>query len=131
LSFVKKSKLKEKTNSPLLTQTPKKSAKIVLFEERDLATVHESLVNQILNEEESILEFHRRKIESTTTQLSVESTLLKEVETPGSQIDTYISKLDALLISQIQQANTLRKMLGEFQQHLKEEEELNKQLKNE
>ena len=50
--------------------------------------------------------------------------ILHEVDKPGSNIEAYISKLDNMLLHNINIASSIRKQLKTFESHLKEEEEL-------
>lgn len=52
--------------------------------------------------------------------------LLHEVDKPGSDVDEYVTSLDAILAHKIELMSHLRGRLKDFKDHLKEEEMLSK-----
>ena len=50
--------------------------------------------------------------------------LINEVDNPGSDIEDYISSLDAILGHKIEVINILRSKVNAFREHLKEEEDI-------
>ena len=52
--------------------------------------------------------------------------LLQDVEKAGSDIDTYVSTLDEILLQKIHSIHSLRENLLVFKDHLKQEELLSK-----
>ncbi|KAK8938869.1 Diatom spindle kinesin 1 [Platanthera zijinensis] len=73
------------------------------IKKRDAIDVHNSFLNSdddlniLLKEEEDLVIAHRRHIVETLDNVKEEMKLLEELEKPGNQLDTYISRLDALL----------------------------------
>jgi len=90
----------------------------------ELARTHEELVTNILNEEDTVIAFHRRQIEDNMELVQREMLLLQAVEQPGGSIDEYVVMLDRLLEQKVGLVTRLREHLAEFQSHLKEEEQL-------
>eukprot|EP00343_Euplotes_focardii_P012281 CAMPEP_0205834532 /NCGR_PEP_ID=MMETSP0206-20130828/50827_1 /ASSEMBLY_ACC=CAM_ASM_000279 /TAXON_ID=36767 /ORGANISM="Euplotes focardii, Strain TN1" /LENGTH=258 /DNA_ID=CAMNT_0053141581 /DNA_START=890 /DNA_END=1666 /DNA_ORIENTATION=+ len=85
---------------------------------------HESLVNQILQEEEDLLASHKKYIDDIVDGVKKQMVILHEVDKPGSNIEEYISNLHTMLRHNIGIANTVCKQLKTFETHLKEEEDL-------
>jgi kinesin family protein 2/24 len=85
---------------------------------------HESLVNLILQEEEDLLSSHRKYIDDIVDSVKKQMVLLHEVDKPGSNVDSYISSLDTMLLSNVNMIMGVRKQLKTFERHLKEEEVL-------
>ncbi|KAE8687866.1 Kinesin-13A [Hibiscus syriacus] len=54
-------------------------------------------LNALLKEEEDLVSAHRRQLEHTTEIAREEMNLLVEVEQPGNQLDSYVTKLDTIL----------------------------------
>ncbi len=52
--------------------------------------------------------------------------LLHEVDKPGSDVEEYVSSLDAILVHKLDLITTLRSRLLQFHKHLKTEESLSK-----
>ena len=52
--------------------------------------------------------------------------LLHEVDKPGSDIEVYVSSLDAILIHKMELISVVRQRLVDFYTHLKMEENLQK-----
>jgi kinesin family protein 2/24 len=50
--------------------------------------------------------------------------LIQDVDKPGSNVESYISDLDTMLLSSISKINMLRKQMKTFERHLKQEEQL-------
>lgn len=83
---------------------------------------HESLVNLILQEEEDLLSSHRKYIDDIVDSVKKQMSLLHEVDKPGSNVDSYISSLDTMLLGNVNMIMGIRKQLKTFERHLKEEE---------
>ena len=58
---------------------------------------HEKLIGMILVEEEEIITSHRTHIDDMVDLIKQEMMLLHEVDKPGSDVDEYVSSLDAIL----------------------------------
>lgn len=95
-----------------------------------LVKSHEELVNKILNQEEQLLDFHKKKINYFNESNKQEIELLENVEQAGSQIDVYITTLNSILTQQIQKVTQLKKFIEEFQENLIQEDELSQKLQN-
>lgn len=52
--------------------------------------------------------------------------ILKEVDKPGSDVESYVEKLDKVLIKKIDMMNDLRKQLLDFYKNIKTEEQMAK-----
>ena len=53
--------------------------------------------------------------------------LLNEVDAPGSDVEEYISSLDAILAHKMELISVLRSRMAGFYKHIKEEEKISKQ----
>eukprot|EP00357_Protocruzia_adherens_P026893 CAMPEP_0115018846 /NCGR_PEP_ID=MMETSP0216-20121206/29077_1 /TAXON_ID=223996 /ORGANISM="Protocruzia adherens, Strain Boccale" /LENGTH=619 /DNA_ID=CAMNT_0002390175 /DNA_START=485 /DNA_END=2344 /DNA_ORIENTATION=+ len=87
---------------------------------------HERLIGIILAEEEDLIGSHRQHIDDMVDLVKQEMLLLHEVDKPGSDVDEYVSNLDAILAHKMEIISVLRQRLGGFHAHLKEEETLSK-----
>ena len=59
---------------------------------------HENLIEQILEEEEELINGHRKHIDDVVDLVKQEMTLLNEVDKPGSDVEEYVKNLDEVLI---------------------------------
>ena len=50
--------------------------------------------------------------------------ILKEVDKPGSDVQTYVENLDKILVNKIEMMTTLRKQLLDFYKNIKTEEQM-------
>jgi len=91
-----------------------------------ICTDHERLVDQILEEEEDLISGHREHIDDIVDVVKHEMHLLSEVDKPGSDIEKYVSSLDAILLHKLELITHLRSRLAEFHGHLKLEAGLSK-----
>ena len=66
-------------------------------EDEDLLRKREDLMDTIIEEEEQLITAHRLQIEENMDMVRKEMNLLTEVDQPGSAIDQYVEKLDAIL----------------------------------
>jgi len=89
---------------------------------------HESLISDILLEEEELLEFHKRNLDMNIKDFEFENQLLNEVDAPGSDIDKYIGSLKELLRNKIHAVLELNDMLFKFENNLKKEKLLNERI---
>ena len=91
---------------------------------RQLSSIHEKLINNILKEEDIFISDHKAHIDSMVESIKDEMKFLHEVDKPGSDIEEYTSNLDKLLINEINKITQLRKKLNKFRIMLKDEETL-------
>ena len=91
-----------------------------------LCTEHETLIEQILEEEEELITGHRRHIDDVVDLVKQEMALLNEVDKPGSDVEKYVASLDRLLTQKITMITEMRKQLITFHTHLKTEEVMSK-----
>ena len=63
---------------------------------------HEKLVELILEEEEELINGHRTHIDDVVDLVKQEMMLLHEVDKPGSDIEEYVSSLDAILLHKME-----------------------------
>lgn len=87
---------------------------------------HEKLVELILEEEEELINSHRQHIDDVVDLVKQEMMLLHEVDKPGSDIEEYVSSLDAILLHKMELISVVRQRLVDFYTHLKTEENLQK-----
>ena len=87
---------------------------------------HEKLIEQILEEEESLISNHRHHIDDIVDLVKQEMMLLHEVDQPGSEVEEYVTKLDGILVHKMQHIMAIRTKLLGFHKHLKTEEVLSK-----
>ncbi|XP_039025063.1 kinesin-like protein KIN-13A [Hibiscus syriacus] len=83
-------------------------------------------INSVLEEEEALTAAHRKEIEDTMEIVREEMKLLAEVDQPGSQVDSYVTKLSFVLSRKAASLVSLQARLARFQHRLKEEEILNR-----
>ena len=91
-----------------------------------LCAEHEKLIEQILEEEEEVINGHRRHIDDVVDLVKQEMALLNEVDKPGSDVEQYVANLDKLLKQKISMITEMRKQLITFHTHLKTEEAMSK-----
>ncbi|KAK8967641.1 Diatom spindle kinesin 1 [Platanthera guangdongensis] len=82
--------------------------------------------NALLEEEEALIEAHRKEIKNTMEIVHGEMNLLAEVDRPGSQIDSYVSQLSFLLSRKAAGLVSLQARLARFQHRIKEHELLSR-----
>ena len=63
----------------------------------EIMSEHNRMLDTILEEEELLITAHRMHIEETMEMVRSEMNLLTEVDQPGSAIDQYVERLDAIL----------------------------------
>lgn len=81
-----------------------------LEDDEMLEKAHEELINTILEEQESLIQGHRKQIDDIMTVIKQEMKLLHDVDQPGAAIDEYVTLLDDLLAKKVEVCNTnLRK----------------------
>ncbi|XP_008792351.2 kinesin-like protein KIN-13B [Phoenix dactylifera] len=77
-------------------------------------------LNALLQEEEDLVVAHRKQVEETIDIVREEMNLLVKADEPGSKLDDYISKLNALLSQKAAGIVNLQARLAQFQRHLNE-----------
>lgn len=87
---------------------------------------HGKLVNLILEEEEDLIQSHRQHIDDVVDLVKQEMMILNEVDKPGSDIEEYVSSLDAILRHKMELISVVRQRLVDFYTHIKMEEKLQK-----
>lgn len=90
----------------------------------DICSDHESLIKTILEEEEEIVQMHRSHVDSVVDVVKKDMQLLEQVDQPNSNIESYIEKLDALLIDKVAMIAQMREKLIKFHRNVKREEAL-------
>ncbi|BAT98515.1 hypothetical protein LR48_Vigan406s016400 [Vigna angularis] len=77
-------------------------------------------LNALLQEEEDLVNAHRKQVEETMNIVREEMNLLVEADKPGNQLDDYIAKLNAILSQKAAGIMQLQTRLTHFQKRLKE-----------
>ncbi|KAK1377589.1 hypothetical protein POM88_024333 [Heracleum sosnowskyi] len=77
-------------------------------------------VDAILQEENDLVNAHRKLIEETMDIVREEMNLLVQVDSPGNQLDEYIHKLNVILSQKAAGVVQLQNRLGQFRSHLHE-----------
>ncbi|GAB4842184.1 Kinesin-like protein KIN-13B [Ancistrocladus abbreviatus] len=78
-------------------------------------------LNDLLQEEEDLVNAHRRQVEETMDIVREEMNLLTEADQPGNQLDDYITKLNAILSQKAAGIVQLQTRLTHFQKRLREQ----------
>jgi kinesin family member 2/24 len=98
------------------------------MENSAILNAQQDLMNRILEEEDELIQSHRKAIEETMNTVRSEMNLLAEVDQPGSAIDTYVVKLKEILDKKDRAIQSLRAKLISFEAQLQEEEALNRSM---
>ncbi|XP_038999833.1 kinesin-like protein KIN-13B [Hibiscus syriacus] len=77
-------------------------------------------LNALLQEEEDLVNAHRKQVEETMNIVKEEMNLLVEADQPGNQLDDYISRLTAILSQKAAGVTQLQNRLAYFHKRLKE-----------
>lgn len=77
-------------------------------------------LNALLQEEEDLVNAHRKQVEDTMSIVKEEMNLLVLADQPGNQLDDYISKLNTILSQKAAGIVQLQSRLANFQRRLKE-----------
>ncbi|KAB2061445.1 hypothetical protein ES319_A10G085600v1 [Gossypium barbadense] len=77
-------------------------------------------LNALLQEEEDLVNAHRKQVEETMNIVKEEMNLLVEADQPGNQLDDYISRLTTILSQKAAGITQLQTRLANFQRRLKE-----------
>uniref|UniRef100_M4E341 Kinesin-like protein n=1 Tax=Brassica campestris TaxID=3711 RepID=M4E341_BRACM len=77
-------------------------------------------LNALLQEEEDLVNAHRKQVEDTMNIVKEEMNLLVEADQPGNQLDGYISRLNTILSQKAAGILQLQNRLAHFQKRLRE-----------
>ncbi|KAJ4843570.1 Kinesin-like protein KIN-13B [Turnera subulata] len=77
-------------------------------------------LNALLQEEEDLVNAHRKQVEETMNIVREEMNLLVEADQPGNQLDDYITRLNAILSQKAAGILQLQNRLAHFQKRLKD-----------
>ncbi|KAJ6415931.1 hypothetical protein OIU84_004676 [Salix udensis] len=77
-------------------------------------------LNALLQEEEDLVNAHRKQVEETMNIVREEMNLLVEADQPGNQLDGYVTRLNAILSQKAAGILQLQNRLAHFQKRLKE-----------
>ncbi|CAK90089.1 unnamed protein product (macronuclear) [Paramecium tetraurelia] len=117
-------------NENLFPGQIERKSKINQSTEDDLMKIgqkHEQLISVILEEEENLISSHRSHIDQMVELVKQEMMLLHNIDKPGSDVDEYVKGLEQILLTKIDEIQTLQSQLSTFKSHLSEEETLQKQ----
>ncbi|KAK1414273.1 hypothetical protein QVD17_30017 [Tagetes erecta] len=81
-------------------------------------------LNALLQEEEDLVNAHRKQVEDTMDIVRVEMNLLVEADEPGNQLDDYVTKLNTVLAQKAAAISQLQNRLANFQRRLQEHDVL-------
>ncbi|KAD6794597.1 hypothetical protein R6Q59_021431 [Mikania micrantha] len=81
-------------------------------------------LNALLQEEEDLVNAHRKQVEDTMDIVRVEMNLLVEADEPGNQLDDYVAKLNTILAQKAASISQLQNRLAHFQRRLREHDVL-------
>ncbi|KAF7843345.1 kinesin-like protein KIN-13B [Senna tora] len=90
---------------------PKVEPKVANSDDDDL--------NALLQEEEELVNAHRKQVEETMNIVKEEMNLLVEADQPGNQLDDYITRLNAILSQKASAILQLQTRLAHFQKTFK------------
>lgn len=85
---------------------------------------HQELINDIIQQEEELISFHRTHVDDVMALIRQEMAELNSVDQPGSSIDMYTRNVDTILKNQLDKIGGLRDRLRRFKKNLLEEERL-------
>ncbi|CAD8173494.1 unnamed protein product [Paramecium octaurelia] len=117
-------------NENLFPGQIERKSKINSSMEDDLMKIgqkHEQLISVILEEEENLISSHRSHIDQMVELVKQEMMLLHNIDKPGSDVDEYVKGLEQILLTKMEEIQTLQLQLSTFKSHLSEEETLQKQ----
>ncbi len=97
-------------------------------EMQKLSGEHEKLIDLILEEEDQLIDAHKRHIDAVMELAKKEMALLQEVSKPGSDITDYVKGLNAILEHKLEIISVLRSRLLGFYYHLRQEEDICKKV---
>ncbi|KAJ0523643.1 putative plus-end-directed kinesin ATPase [Helianthus annuus] len=81
-------------------------------------------LNALLQEEEDLVNAHRKQVEDTMDIVRVEMNLLVEADEPGNQLDDYVAKLNTILAQKAAAILQLQNRLAHFQRRLRDHDVL-------
>mmetsp|Transcript_26495 Transcript_26495/g.40442 ORF Transcript_26495/g.40442 Transcript_26495/m.40442 type:complete len:145 (-) Transcript_26495:195-629(-) len=85
---------------------------------------HNNLISKILKQEEDFIEKHKQNVNEVINCEKSEMQLISQVEQSGSDVETYVQKLDGLLMNKMNMIMDLRRDLMQFNAHLQMEKSL-------
>ena len=91
-----------------------------------LAEDHEKVIEQILEEEEQLIFKHNTSCKQSIKVVEEEMAILKHVDKPGSDVESYVEQLDKILVKKIEMMVELRRHVLDFYKNIKTEEILAK-----
>lgn len=91
-----------------------------------LAEDHEKVIEQILEEEEQLIFKHNTSCKQSIKIVEEEMAILKNVDKPGSDVESYVEHLDKILVRKIEMMVDLRRHVLDFYKNIKTEEILAK-----
>ncbi|CAD8178185.1 unnamed protein product [Paramecium octaurelia] len=74
-----------------------------------------------------ILSSNKKTVDQMVELVKQEMMLLHNIDKPGSDVDEYVKGLEQILLTKIDEIQTLQSQLQTFKYHLSEEETLQKQ----
>lgn len=77
-------------------------------------------LDALLQEEEDLVNAHRKQVEDTMNIVREEMDLLVEADQPGNQLDDYVTKLNVILAQKAAGIRQLQTRLAHFQKRLKD-----------
>ena len=72
---------------------------------------HEKVIERILEEEEELINNHRKHIDDIVDFVKQEMLLLNEVDKPGSDVEEYVKGLDQVLVQKMEMIAAMRNQL--------------------
>eukprot|EP00474_Spongospora_subterranea_P006012 CRZ06470.1 hypothetical protein [Spongospora subterranea] len=85
---------------------------------------HESLISSIMEQEENIIEGHRKQVDDTMKIIREEMDLIKRFDDLSCGVEQYVATLEGLLTRKFDAVSSLRSQLTGFQKDLRSEEEM-------
>ena len=110
--------------NPYIAQKFQGKQKTPVVDLEELSETHEQLIGVILAEEEDLINSHRRMIDEMVDCIKHQMELLNDVDKPGSDVDNYVRKLDSVLSFKEEMIGKIREKLRNFNDHLRQEEEI-------
>lgn len=102
------------------TKKPESQTKWKDFQELDNNSSADDDLNALLQEEDDLVNAHRKQVEETIDIVREEMKLLVEADQPGNQLDDYISRLNTILSQKAAGILQLQNRLAHFQRRLNE-----------
>ncbi|XP_010545707.1 PREDICTED: kinesin-like protein KIN-13B [Tarenaya hassleriana] len=119
----KNGKLEPSYNAPAQDRTQKPNVQMKSREipKPDMAKSNsDDDLNALLQEEEELVNAHRKQVEETMNIVKEEMNLLVQADQPGNQLDGYITRLNAILSQKAAGILQLQNRLAHFQKRLRE-----------